>query len=912
MPGPVTHTIYSVFGHALREPLGRLYQQLETLTASLALADAVPNLPRSDLKPSPDTPSPPTPPPDTPGPDDLLEQAPDIEPATFQNRRNVAGTFAALCRLSALPGAETSGADDVAQALGNRLNEPQRQALQLVSAIIGRLPEESGVPGELKPFLQQWQQPLLKQAIRDPQIFDDSSHPVRRMIDALGPLALAMDDGGGVGSKLRAELAQWTNRLVRDNNATPELLEQAAAALETLGEPWIRGRALRLNRLREACEGKQRIHHAHASVNAETLSRLAGQTVPRIVVELLERGWRQWLILAHLREGTDGQEWREGWNAVDQLLAWLAPGGKLPPLEEARRLLARIEERLATVCTDHAAYRHLVDDMARFLLEGGQPERVTVSAARAKTHEPESPRQAKQFQLGDWLRFQLAPGQPAAPLCIAWIGEKASHFAFADHKGNKRLELEAGEFVRYLESGRAERMDSLERPLSERTLVGLLEAQQEKLRHQASHDGVTGLLNRKAFLHRLEREPSDQPHFLCVVEIDQFRVINHVCGSEAGDRLLGDLAALLKADLAPDDPAARLGDHQFGILFRRCSEAEGLGRAEHLRDSLRVRHFIHGERSFAIDLHIGIAVFRVGRHTPDEALKNANAACLRAIEIGVNQIQTYEEGDRHLIAQEQLLNWAGRLDSLLREHRLFSRCQMIAPISGQEGAAHYEILLGVRDEQGKPRPPAEFIAAAEHWKQMTEIDRWQVDSTFSWIRQHPARFAALGGFSINLSGQSLNSAEFLEFLRQRLAEADWPLNKIIFEITETAAIAEFGRAERFIREIKRYGCRFSLDDFGSGFSSYGYLKNLQADYLKIDGIFVRDLTPHSSDYAMVKSMNEIGHSLGMKTIAEYVESAEILDQLKDISVDYAQGYYIGKPIPLNELEVPGVVMATAT
>jgi EAL domain-containing protein (putative c-di-GMP-specific phosphodiesterase class I) len=299
---------------------------------------------------------------------------------------------------------------------------------------------------------------------------------------------------------------------------------------------------------------------------------------------------------------------------------------------------------------------------------------------------------------------------------------------------------------------------------------------------------------------------------------------------------------------------------------------------------------------------MGMAGFIHGLNPPAEVFKNADAACSRAAETGPSVIHLFREDDKSLSAQNQAMAWAGRIDRVLGEDRLFARCQRIMPIADPDGrASHYEILLGVVDDKGEAIPPASFIAAAERFKRMTDVDGWQIDNVFKWIEQNNGRFENIGGFAINLSGQSLNSSDFLQSLHSRLDAARFPLSKIIFEITETAAIAEFGQAETFMRQIRRYGCRFSLDDFGAGFSSYAYLKNIRADYLKIDGSFVRELATSAADYAMVKSMTEIGHSLNMKVVAEYVESEAILDKLKDIGVDYAQGYFVGKPHRLTDL-----------
>jgi EAL domain-containing protein (putative c-di-GMP-specific phosphodiesterase class I) len=267
-------------------------------------------------------------------------------------------------------------------------------------------------------------------------------------------------------------------------------------------------------------------------------------------------------------------------------------------------------------------------------------------------------------------------------------------------------------------------------------------------------------------------------------------------------------------------------------------------------------------------------------------------------------MQIYEQASPQLQSQESLMGWAGRIDSFLKGSGLHLRCQQVMPIdAGKSLLPYYEILLGIENEDGEVIQPMHFIPAAERLQRSHEVDIWVMRNVFDWIAANRMPFSAVGGFAINLSATSLSNPEVMDYLQAVLQSSDFPTDKIIFEITESAAIESYGAAQDFIREIRRFGCKFSLDDFGSGFTSYAHLKNLRTDALKIDGGFVKDMLQSSSDYAMVKSMNDIGHSLGLVTVAEYVESPMILHALQEIGVDYAQGYVIHKPCRLDELMV---------
>ena len=249
------------------------------------------------------------------------------------------------------------------------------------------------------------------------------------------------------------------------------------------------------------------------------------------------------------------------------------------------------------------------------------------------------------------------------------------------------------------------------------------------------------------------------------------------------------------------------------------------------------------------------------------------------------------------------MEWAGRLDAFLNDDGgLHLRCQQVMPIdAGTSLLPYYEILLGIESEDGLTIEPAHFIPTVERLQRAHEVDIWVMRKVFEWIGANRSHFASVGGFAINLSATSLSNPEVMRYLQKVLPGSDFPTDKIIFEITESAAIESYGAAQDFIREIRRYGCKFSLDDFGSGFTSYAHLKNLRTDTLKIDGSFIKDMLQNPGDYAMVKSMNDIGHSLGLRTVAEYVESPMLLEALREIGVDYAQGYAIHKPCRLDEL-----------
>ena len=916
---------YGIFAGALKEVLGAYYARMEALTQSLAapasdgmaglrraaINQAVANDPHSvrESLPDPDPdPAKAKPQQSIPGADSATRgETSDSLTASFQALQQLCGP-GAVGSLGALT--QPIGSVPVLPHVhAGSLAPPQTQALNLMGAVMGNILGSEVLHQDIKPILQQWQQPLFELAISDPNLLNTPEHPARRLLDSLDLVALSGSEASGIDPRVRQSLAAWTENLLKPSEVAPEVLTQIAQSLELLTGPLVKAKNRRIERLRETCEAQQRLADAHRMVEEQIDQRIAGRHVPEVVIQLLEQGWRQWLLLLRLRHDESHPEWRGSLGVLDYLLAWLADEAKRPEAGKARRLINFVDERLLPLCQDRAKTLALMDELANLLLGGGIPKKVRVEPKQATPNSAAAKLQSPAgFAVGDWLEYRTAPGKPGKPLQIAWIAPQETRFVFADRRGARQLELEAAELAALFEQGRIERSQDLDLPLSERTVTGLMQQMQTQLRDQLSRDAVTGLLNRKAFLRRLQNESArglaDPSHALCLLAVDQIKTVFNVCDVTGGESLLQELSQIIRGELQGDEFAAHVSDNQFALLFRHCTEEQAFMRGQRLMAVIKQYRFTWEDRCFQGEGQIGLAAFDPAMHQAGDAMKNADAACQRALEKGINQIHWYREDDQTLEVQHQVMNWAGRIDRVLGENRLFSRCQRIMSLSGTDDHSHYEVLLGIMSEQDAVLPPAGFIAAAERLKRVSDIDRWQVGAVFDWISQNRAGFDTLGGFAINLSGQSINSQDFLQFLNKRLDAARFPLEKIIFEITETAAIAEFAQAEKFMRQIRRYGCRFSLDDFGAGFSSYAYLKNLRADYLKIDGSFIKDLAHSETDYAMVKSMTEIGHSLGMKVVAEYVESQAIIDKLLEVGVDYAQGYHVGRPVRLEELLTP--------
>ena len=366
------------------------------------------------------------------------------------------------------------------------------------------------------------------------------------------------------------------------------------------------------------------------------------------------------------------------------------------------------------------------------------------------------------------------------------------------------------------------------------------------------------------------------------------------------------MAGVLRGYLRDTDVLGRIGGDEFGVLLRNCSMKDAAALADKMLVAVREMNFTSCERSFDVSISIGLVPVNGESDNVTRVMSAADLACYAAKDLGGNRLHVYRDGDQDLERRHTEMQWVSKLTAAIGADQLVLYCQEISPIrQGVDKGSHFEILVRMLDSDGGIIPPGSFMPAAERYNMMTGLDRWVISHSFSWYAENSAAITAnhLDAMSINLSGASVSDDAFLRFIKDEIQIYGVDPEKICFEITETAAIENLDAAVDFIRSLKKLGCRFSLDDFGSGLSSFAYLKNLPVDYLKIDGSFVKNMDTDAVDCAMVSSMHQLGSLLGIETIAEFVENDAILRKLEEIGVDYAQGYGISKPVPLDSLVI---------
>lgn len=429
-----------------------------------------------------------------------------------------------------------------------------------------------------------------------------------------------------------------------------------------------------------------------------------------------------------------------------------------------------------------------------------------------------------------------------------------------------------------------------------------------ELEYQANHDSLTGCSNRFYFETRLEEllqdiKISKRRHAMCYMDLDQFKVINDTCGHSAGDKLLCELTTHLQNIVRKGDLLARLGGDEFGLIIVDANAEDAEQIAQKVYEFFQSYVFQYEDNAFPIRASIGFVQINEHSGQISEIFAAADFALYAAKDGGRNSLSYYSPTDESMNSRHQEMSWLPRLNNALQHDRFRLLVQAVAPIGNQSNASqplHFEFLLRMLDDDDNEITPYLFIQAAERYELMTQIDRWVINNAMKTINELPTPTAQNCTFSINLSGQSVADPGLQLFIKRKMKEHNIAAEQIWYELTETAAIKQFAVAKEFMEDMRKMGSKVALDDFGSGLSSFGYLKNLPIDILKIDGQFVKELATNKIDQEMVRSFNNIGKAMGITTVAEFVESAEILEVLQNIGVDYAQGYYIGKPCAIED------------
>ncbi len=810
------------------------------------------------------------------------------------------------------------------------LSTEDRQTIDATEKLVIAIQQDPRHNSETRQLLKQIQLPLAKAALDNPAILNDPNHTSRQLLNEIDQLALFTSDGRtkgdttGSGQKLQGIIAALEAAGGKAD------LEQVRTEISTLLDEQKSSYKQNLTQVIDGCKDGQHTQDARSRVK-QLLTDELGDEISVVVDRLLKFGWTGLLIIIASDTNRGARRWKAYCNvlslliqlfqpdrykiklktkASEQLMQMLRKGFKTYNLnpEESGELIGQIKQVLDH---DNPLFQELnsqrvavTQDYIESLLP---PQKEPVREPTPQASESYL-KLAASIQIGDWIVAQQQQGHVRA-LNLAWQDFESNRCIFVGGDGAKALDCTLNELALGFEQSRYSQIDDGGLPLVERAVSRVLKQTFERLRIESDSDPLTGLFNRRAYdrelirLIQISQDEGSQQILICL-DIDQFSLVNELCGIAGGDQLLSKIATICDSYLSRPNMLARTGDNKFSILIEHCSAEEGFQIAESQRRAIENYRYSWDGNHISTTVSAGLVTIDKHSAQPDYLTQAANSACSLAKSDGGNCCRLYQPDEDVYSQRKRLAQAVPVIEKALEENQLGLAAQIITPVFAGEGkTTHHEILLRVLDEEGQTKSPVDFIQAAERYDRMRAVDHWVINRFFQWAEaQHNlGQLQKMGGFNLNLSGQSMNDPAFEHFLKEKIQNSPLPTELLAFEITETSVVTKMEQVKALVNRIRALGCKFYLDDFGSGYASYSYLKELPVDVIKIDGIFVKELVEDETSRAMVKSITEVSHQMGKQVVAEFVENEAILFALRDLEVDFAQGYGVGRPVPLSKI-----------
>lgn len=789
----------------------------------------------------------------------------------------------------------------------NRLNEEQQGTLDVVDRFFRSVVESPRLSGYAQQRMRQLEVPVLKVVMRDPAFFDDQDSPVRGVMNRLAQLGVK---GGRLNPVVQRRVDELIHKIATEFEQDTGVFEQTVQELDTLIDRQNLVYRRNVERVTAAAEGAQKVAESKKAVAGVLDQRLGGRKVPRAVLSLLDGGWRDLLSLTWIRQGPDSQLWQDYLAVIDSLLAFADDPNSSINLPE---LLRVIQDGLASISSNHMPSSQIRDELKQFLVRGPDkvPDMVEVPAGAAvkpdavKLSDREQRslqrwiNRAQQLRTGDWLRDQERPDEPQY-IRLVWIARGFSRFVFVNHQGMRVVELELEALARQMRKGIIVPDNQYERPLVDESIDRMVRKVYDQLSWASTHDELTGLLGRREFERMLDQQLARQEDERSLVRLDlrRFRLLNDTAGYQAGDETLKRVADILREHVGDGMPVARLAGNEFAMLV---PSEKAVTAAENLVRAVEQAEFRFEGRAYKLSASAGVVPTLPALVSAERWLRASEQALGAARQKGHGKVSEYtlDAGDQ--ARQEQIAAKVASLSNL-NEERMLLRCQKIIPLHpGAAMAAQYEVLISMYDDEGTLITGRDFVRMAERYDRMQAVDRWVVGHMLDWLREQAPDPRHFGGVCINLSGYSMNDQSLLEFIYEKLSENDAPIERLWFELTEASAITDVQSVADFILEMKELGCRFCLGNFGSGPSSFEFMRSLPVDLIKIDSAFTGQVATSETDRAMVRSMVDMAHYMNREVIASQVESRDVLDMLRQLGVDYAQGFVVEKPRLLDSL-----------
>lgn len=797
--------------------------------------------------------------------------------------------------------------EKIRQSRGKELDAQQDGALDVVDRFFRSIIESPKLSEYAQAQIRQLEIPVLKEVMRTPAFFDNTDNPARKVLNQLAQLGVR-------GGRLNPAVQRRVDELVRDvateSGQDTGVFQRAAQVLGDLVERQNQAYRRNVERVTAAAEGAQKVAQSRSVVANELDQRLAGRKVPRAVISLLDAGWRELLSLTWIRQGPESQSWQDYLAVIDSLLAFAENRDSAMSLPE---LLQLIQNGLATISSNQVPSSHLRDELKQFLVRssGTPPEMVAVPDAqpvgdlRQSLAEREYRslqrwvNRAQLLQPGDWLMDQTKPDEPQH-IRLVWVARGWNRFVFVNYQGMRAVELELEELARRMRNGIMVKDSQYQQPLVDASIDRMVSKVYGQLSYASTHDGLTGLPGRREFARLLNQQlarPEDKRSLLRL-DLRNFRLLNDTAGYQAGDKALKQVASLLREQLDGEMPLARLQGNEFGLLVP-SEHADSTAQA--LIAAIETAVFAYGEHSYQLSANVGLAPSLPGLISAERWLKASEQALATARQKGQGKVAEYVLSAEGQARQERLAAKVASLGDPDEEHMRL-RCQKIIPLHSHTSmVTQYKILISMYDKSGELITGQDFMRMSEQYGRTQAVDRWVIGRMLDWLWVKAPDPRHVGGVCIALSGHSLNDESLLEFIYEKLSEKDAPIERLWFEVTDASVIHDMQAVAGFIMEIKELGCRFCLGNLGGGSGSLEAMRLLPVDLVKIDSTFTRQVNLDTTDYAMVQSMVNMAHYTGREVIAGRIESREVLDTLRKMGVDYAQGFAVEKPRLLDSL-----------
>jgi diguanylate cyclase (GGDEF)-like protein len=783
----------------------------------------------------------------------------------------------------------------------NRLDEQQQETLDVVDRFFTSVIESPKLSEYAQERMRQLEVPVLKVVMRDPAFFDDHDSPVRGVMNRLAQLGVK---GGRINPVVQRRVDELIQRIANEFEQDVGVFEHTVQELDTLIDRQNLVYRRNVERVTAAAEGAQKVAESKTAVAEALNQKLAGRKIPKAVLSLLDGGWRDLLSLTWIRQGPESQLWDDYLTVIDSLLSFADSTDSDTNLPE---LLRVIQDGLTSISSNHIPSSQIRDELKHFLVRKPdqppelvempvtQPEKASqqVLSEREQRSLQRWINRAQRLRTGDWLRDQDNPEKPQY-IRLVWIARSFSRFVFVNHQGMRVVELELDALARQMRKGIIVPDSQYERPLVDESIDRMVRKVYDQLSWASTHDELTGLLGRREFERMLDQQMARREDERALIRLDlrRFRLLNDTAGYQAGDATLKKVADLLGQIVEDGMPLARLAGNEFAMLVPAENAMEA---AKNMIRVLEETDFSFDGRSYRLSASAGVVPDLPALVNAERWLRASEQALASAKQQGHGKATEYTLGAGDQSRQEQIAAKVAGLSDL-NEERMLLRCQKIIPLhAGAAMSPQYEVLISMYDDAGNLITGHDFVRMAERYDRMHAVDRWVVGHMLDWLREQRPDPRHLGGVCINLSGYSLNDQSLLEFIYEKLSQKDAPIERLWFELTEASAINDVESVADFILEMKELGCRFCLGNFGSGPSSFQFMRSLPVDLIKIDAAFTGQLTTSETDRAMVRSMVDMAHYMNREVIASQVESRDILDTLTQLGVDYAQGFVIEKP-----------------